>query len=181
MLRPSRRNQRLPRLRRRLTGRPTDGDPPPRKPKEWIPPPLRQFALVPPCHDLTECVEWRRPSFPARRRLCGHGEERQASRGWACRYINRRSPQDVQPRREAIQALVDGRARVALFTAPAPVKHLLRVAAEDGVKDRLLGGLEKVGVASVGPTCSQTLLAHGIRIDVEPGHPQMGPLVQETA
>jgi uroporphyrinogen decarboxylase len=90
-------------------------------------------------------------------------------------------PRDVHPLREAIQALVNGRGQVALFTNSAQVEHLLRVAAEDGVKDRLLEALERVVVASVGPTCSETLAAHGIGIDVEPVHPKMGPLVQETA
>jgi uroporphyrinogen decarboxylase len=90
-------------------------------------------------------------------------------------------PRDIQPLREAIQALVEGRAQVALFTNSAQVEHLLRVAAEDGNLDRLLKALEKVVVASVGPTCSETLVEHGITIDLEPTHPKMGPLVQETA
>jgi uroporphyrinogen decarboxylase len=55
------------------------------------------------------------------------------------------------------------------------------VAAEDGGKERLLKALEKVVVASVGPTCSETLVGHGIPIDLEPVHPKMGLLVQETA
>jgi len=90
-------------------------------------------------------------------------------------------PRDLQPLREAIQALVEGRAQVALFTNAAQVEHLLRVAAEDGGKERLLEALEKVVVASVGPTCSEALVGHGIAIDLEPFHPKMGPLVQETA
>ena len=90
-------------------------------------------------------------------------------------------PHDIQPLREAIQSLVEGRAQVALFTNSAQVEHLLRVAAEDGAKDRLLEALGKVVVASVGPTCSETLVSHGIAIDLEPVHPKMGPLVQETA
>jgi uroporphyrinogen decarboxylase len=90
-------------------------------------------------------------------------------------------PADVQPLREAIQALVDGRAQVALFTNAAQVEHLLRVAADDGTKERLLEALGKVVVASVGPTCSETLVEHEIAIDLEPAHPKMGPLVQEAA
>ena len=90
-------------------------------------------------------------------------------------------PDDIQPLREAIKALVEGRVQVALFTNAAQVEHLLRVAAEDGAKERLLEALEKVVVASVGPTCSETLVGHGIAIDLEPVHPKMGPLVQETA
>ena len=90
-------------------------------------------------------------------------------------------PADVQPLREAIHALVDGRVQVALFTNAAQVEHLLRVAADDGMKDGLLEALGKVVVASIGPTCSETLVEHEIAIDLEPAHPKMGPLVQETA
>jgi len=90
-------------------------------------------------------------------------------------------PQDVQPLREAIRALVDGRAQVALFTTSSQVENVLRVAAEDGVKERLLEALQKAMVASVGPTCSQTLRGHGITVDLEPLHSKMGLLVQETA
>ncbi|MGD0227217.1 MAG: uroporphyrinogen decarboxylase [Terriglobia bacterium] len=90
-------------------------------------------------------------------------------------------PPDLQPLREAIQSLVEGRAQVALFTNAAQVEHLLRVSAEDGTKDRLREALRKVVIASVGPTCTETLVGHGIAIDLEPVHPKMGPLVQETA
>jgi uroporphyrinogen decarboxylase len=90
-------------------------------------------------------------------------------------------PSDLQPLRDAIQALVEGNAQVALFTNAAQVEHLLRVAADDGGKDRLLEALGKVVVASVGPTCSETLKHYGIAVDLEPVHPKMGPLVQETA
>jgi uroporphyrinogen decarboxylase len=90
-------------------------------------------------------------------------------------------PWDLAPLREAIQALIEGRVQVVLFTNAAQVEHLLRVAADDSNHEKLLEALDNVVVASVGPTCSETLLAHGIGIDVEPVHPKMGPLVQETA
>ncbi|MGO8789990.1 MAG: uroporphyrinogen decarboxylase [Terriglobia bacterium] len=90
-------------------------------------------------------------------------------------------PLDIQPLREAIKALIEGRSQVVLFTNSAQVEHLLRVATDDGTKDRLLEALGKAVVASVGPTCSETLVSHGIDIDLEPVHPKMGPLVQETA
>jgi uroporphyrinogen decarboxylase len=90
-------------------------------------------------------------------------------------------PEDIQPLREAIQALVEGRAQVALFTTSSQVGHLLRVATADGAKDRLLEALEKVVVASVGPYCSEALVDHGIPVDFEPAHPKMGILVQDTA
>src|ERR1019366_3281387 len=90
-------------------------------------------------------------------------------------------PENLEPLREAIGALVEGRAGVVLFTNAAQVEHVLRVAAECGFEDRLRDTWPEVVVASVGPTCSETLLGHGIAVDSEPAHPKMGPLVQETA
>ena len=90
-------------------------------------------------------------------------------------------PVDVQPLRDAIRALVNGHARVALFTSAVQLEHMLQVAAEDGSEDRLLKALENVVVASVGPQCSEALASHGITIDLQPAHPKMGPLVQEAA
>jgi len=90
-------------------------------------------------------------------------------------------PLDLQPLRDAIRALLEGHAQVALFTNAAQVEHLLQTAAEDGGKERLIAALDNAVVGSVGPTCSETLIGHGISIDVEPVHPKMGPLVQETA
>ncbi len=89
-------------------------------------------------------------------------------------------PLDLAPLREAIQALVEGRAQVVLFTNAAQVEHLVRVATEDGTKEQLLGALRKAVVASVGPTCSEAMAHFGISVDLEPAHPKMGPLVQET-
>ena len=90
-------------------------------------------------------------------------------------------PLDIQPLRDATKALIEGRSQVVLFTSAVQVEHLLQVAAQDGLKDQLLKAFPKVVVASVGPTCSERLRAHGIAIDHEPVHPKMGPLVQETA
>ncbi|MDR3673841.1 MAG: uroporphyrinogen-III synthase, partial [Acidobacteriota bacterium] len=73
-------------------------------------------------------------------------------------------PQDLQPLRDAIQSLVEGRVKVVLFTNAAQVVHLLQVAADDGAADRVLEALDKVVVASVGPTCSEMLTSHGISI-----------------
>ncbi len=90
-------------------------------------------------------------------------------------------PLDLQPLRNATRAIIDGHSSVVLFTNAAQVEHLMRVANDDGLKDELIGALQKAAVASVGPTCSETLAHFGINIDLEPSHPKMGPLVQETA
>jgi uroporphyrinogen-III synthase len=41
--------------------------------------------------------------------------------------------------------------------------------------------MKKVVVASVGPSTSETLREFGIEPDLEPSHPKMGFLVNETA
>lgn len=90
-------------------------------------------------------------------------------------------PEDTAPILEAIKAIVERRARVALFTNARQIDHVLQVAAESGLKDFLLDALADGVVCSVGPTSSEVLLSHGIAADLEPEHPKMGPLVQEAA
>ncbi len=90
-------------------------------------------------------------------------------------------PEDLVPLRQALEAIVEGRARVALFTNAVQVEHAMRVASEHGFKQRLLETLRDCVVGSVGPTCSAALLASGISVDLEPPHPKMGMLVHEAA
>ncbi len=90
-------------------------------------------------------------------------------------------PEDLAPLRQALEAIVEGRARVALFTNAVQVEHAMRVASEHGFKQRLLETLRDCVVGSVGPTCSAALLASGISVDLEPLHPKMGMLVHEAA
>jgi len=90
-------------------------------------------------------------------------------------------PEDLGPLRQALEAILERRARVVLFTNAAQVDHVLRVASEKGLKQRLLDELRKCAVCSVGPTCSEALVANGIAVDLEPVHPKMGTLVYEAA
>jgi uroporphyrinogen decarboxylase len=90
-------------------------------------------------------------------------------------------PDDTRPLLEALDAIVERRARVALFTNARQIDHVMRVATENGLKNDLLEALSGCVVCSVGPTCSEVLLSHGIAADVEPERSKMGPLVQEAA
>src|SRR2546422_1207694 len=90
-------------------------------------------------------------------------------------------PEDLGPLLEALRAILEGRARVVLFTNAAQVEHVLRVASEKGFKERLFEKLRSSVVCSVGPTCSEALVANGITVDLEPEHPKMGNLVLEAA
>jgi len=90
-------------------------------------------------------------------------------------------PEDLGPLRETIGAILEGRARVALFTNGTQVDHVLRVASDDGAKERLMEALHRSVVCSVGPTCTEVLLAQGIPADLESAPPKMGALVLEAA
>lgn len=90
-------------------------------------------------------------------------------------------PEDTGPLQRAIMAIIEGRVDVALFTTAVQVTHLLRVAAELGHEESLRSALRRTVIASVGPTCSETVREHGLVVDLEPEHPKMGHLVGTAA
>ncbi len=90
-------------------------------------------------------------------------------------------PEDLAPLRAALVRLVEGRVGVTLFTTATQVEHVLKVAALAGISDQVLKALCECVVCSVGPTCTEALVAHGIAVDLEPEHPKMGALVHEAA
>lgn len=90
-------------------------------------------------------------------------------------------PEDTGALGEAVRGLCEGRFDVVLFTTSVQARHLLRIAAEMGVEDRVRAGLARAVVASVGPATSETLADFGIAADLEPSHPKMGFLVAETS
>jgi len=90
-------------------------------------------------------------------------------------------PEDVGPLRQALRTIVDGTASVILFTNAMQVESVLQIAAQENLELRLLQAFERCVVGSVGPTCSEALTTHHIRVDIEPEHPKMGMLVYEAA
>jgi uroporphyrinogen-III synthase len=90
-------------------------------------------------------------------------------------------PEDIAPLRTAARRLAAGELHVALFTTSLQIEHLLRIAAEAGIEAAVLENLRAMVVASIGPTTSEALEEAGVHPDLEPTHPKMGFLVQETA
>jgi uroporphyrinogen-III synthase len=90
-------------------------------------------------------------------------------------------PEDTGPLREAVHGLVAGRFDVALFTTAAQVTHLFRIASEEGLEEPVRVALQKIMVASIGPTTTEHLAEYGITAAMEPSHPKMGLLVNEAA
>ena len=90
-------------------------------------------------------------------------------------------PEDTGPLREAVRRLGAGEFDVALFTTSVQILHLLQIAAEEGMEGQVRAALQRMVVASVGPSTSETLREHDLPVDFEPSHPKMGFLVNETA
>lgn len=90
-------------------------------------------------------------------------------------------PEDTGPLREAARRLADGEFRAVLFTTSIQADHLFRIAGEAGLEAEARQGLARAMIASIGPTTTEALEEHGVRVDFEPSHPRMGLLVQEAA
>jgi uroporphyrinogen-III synthase len=86
-------------------------------------------------------------------------------------------PEDLEPLYDAIERIARGDAEVALFTSGIQVTHLLRIAEQRGATERLLSGLSRTVIASVGPLTSEVLVAAGLPPDIEPEHPKLGHLM----
>jgi uroporphyrinogen-III synthase len=90
-------------------------------------------------------------------------------------------PADTAPLRAAVEEVIAGRIDVALFTTSVQIHHLFQIAAQDGKKDALKAGMERVVKSSIGPTTSETLRSYGLSVELEASHPKMGFLVKEAA
>ena len=90
-------------------------------------------------------------------------------------------PEDTGPLRNAARAIADGQVEVALFTSATQAVHLMKIADELQIGDRVLAGLRRVVIASIGPTTSEELRQRGLQVDLESSHPKMGFLAREAA
>ncbi|MDA1097303.1 MAG: uroporphyrinogen-III synthase [Chloroflexi bacterium] len=92
-------------------------------------------------------------------------------------------PADTGPLEAGITALVERRAHAVMFTSQSQVRHLFDVADRMGLKQGLASALRSadVVVAPVGPVCVRALAEEGVKPDVVPEHPKMGPLVLALA
>ena len=90
-------------------------------------------------------------------------------------------PEDTGPLREAARRLGAGEIDVALFTTSAQIRHLIQIAREEGIEDRVREALGRAVVAAIGPTTAESLDEFGFVSDFSPSHPKMGFLVKETA
>ena len=95
--------------------------------------------------------------------------------GWAL-------PEDLEPLRGLVRALVEGEVDALAITTQIQAKHLFEVASSMGLRDALREALAtRVLVAAVGPTCERALAELGAPAHVVPAQAKMGPLVLALA
>jgi uroporphyrinogen-III synthase len=93
-----------------------------------------------------------------------------------------RLPDDLGPLQALARDIVTREVDAVIFTSQVQWKHLLRVASDLGLAEKVIQGLNTdVVVASVGPICSTVLTDAGVRPRVVPDNPKMGPLVAALA
>ena len=90
-------------------------------------------------------------------------------------------PEDLAPIRHALDEIMAGRVQVVLITNAAQVDHVMQVLEQDGKVEPFRAALQKIMVASIGPTASERLRHHSWPVDFEPSHPKMGVLVKELS
>lgn len=90
-------------------------------------------------------------------------------------------PDDTEPLKRGLKAIIDGEVDVVLFTSRTQVDHALKVARRQGWEDDLRAGLRRAVVASIGPVCSKGLTSHDIAVDFEPERPKLGVFIRDVA
>ena len=87
-------------------------------------------------------------------------------------------PDNTGPLKTALHDTAAGAHQVALFSSANQVYSVFEAAKAEGVLAGFRAGLAKMLVASVGPVCTEALVAHDIRVDVEPEITKMGHMVR---
>lgn len=90
-------------------------------------------------------------------------------------------PDDLQPLKNGIRALIGGEAQVAVFTSRTQVDHVLQVASAEGWEKALRTALDDAMVASVGPVTSEALEKNDLPVDFEPERPKLAILIRGMA
>ncbi len=86
-------------------------------------------------------------------------------------------PENTKPMVDLMDALDADAVDVVCFTSASQVHNLFTVAQQLDRKEMLQAGLNRSMVASIGPVCTMALGKFGIRVDIEPHPPKLGPFI----
>jgi uroporphyrinogen decarboxylase len=90
-------------------------------------------------------------------------------------------PEDTKPLEENIRAMCRGERDCLLLTSAHQAVNLMRMASDLGCESELRAALDRMVVASIGPTTSEMLQHLNLPVDLEATPNKMGHLVQAAA
>ncbi|MCU0708362.1 MAG: uroporphyrinogen-III synthase, partial [Pirellula sp.] len=90
-------------------------------------------------------------------------------------------PEDIEPLQENIRAICRGERDCLLLTSAHQAVNMIRMASDLGCEDELRAALDRLVVASIGPTTSEMLQHLNLPVDIEASPNKMGHLVQAAA
>ncbi len=91
-------------------------------------------------------------------------------------------PEDVEPLRDLVRAMIAGRVDIVAFTTQVQARHLFQVADGLNAREGLTRAMrERILVAAVGPTSAHALEQLGTPAHVVPAQPKMGAMVAGMA
>lgn len=90
-------------------------------------------------------------------------------------------PDDTAPLEHVVTEICAQRVDAILFTAGPQAGVLLEVARNRGQEPALRAALDRIGVGSIGPSCTEALRNLELEPDFEPEHNKMGHLVLEAS
>jgi uroporphyrinogen-III synthase len=89
-------------------------------------------------------------------------------------------PDDRTPLSKLVDAIIGREVGAVAFTSQIQVRHLFQIAEEGMRTDALRAAFAAHTIAAaVGPTCAHALEELGVKPQVVPEHPKMGPMVQK--
>jgi uroporphyrinogen-III synthase len=86
-------------------------------------------------------------------------------------------PENTQPLIDLMDALDANSVDMVCFTSASQVYNFFAVAEALGRNQTLQAALNRCLVASIGPVCTVALNKFGIKVDVEPQPPKLGPFI----
>ena len=86
-------------------------------------------------------------------------------------------PENTGPLIDLMDALDRNAIDVVSFTSASQAYNLFAIAQQKGRQEALIAGLNRSVIASIGPVCTAALNKLGVRVDIEPHPPKLGPFI----
>ena len=90
-------------------------------------------------------------------------------------------PEDTEPLRKVLDAILANHADVMLITNAVQVEHIMKLLEQSHQVDQFRKSVGNMMVASIGEIATERLNQYKLLVDLEPSHSKMGILVKEVS